>query len=37
MATTLQNLPQLTDAYRKELINLVGAEALNSSDTEQSN
>lgn len=37
MATELHNLPQLTDAYRKELINLVGAEALNSSDTEKSN
>ncbi|XP_071865828.1 small ribosomal subunit protein mS39 [Bombus fervidus] len=37
MATELLNLPQLTDAYRKELINLVGAEALNSSNTEKSN
>lgn len=37
MATKLHNLPQLTDAYRKKLINLVGAEALNSSDTEKSN
>lgn len=37
MATELHNLPQLTDAYRKELIDLVGAEALNSSNTEKSN
>ncbi|XP_068978689.1 small ribosomal subunit protein mS39 isoform X2 [Bombus flavifrons] len=37
MATELHNLPQLTDAYRKELINLVGAEALNSSNTKKSN
>lgn len=37
MATELHNLPQLTDAYRKELIDLVEAEALNSSNTEKSN
>lgn len=37
MATELHNHPQLTDAYRKELIDLVGVEALNSSNTEKSN